>query len=52
MVYRVKEIENSLRAGIPLDDLRALLEENRLKLTHSSYLADYIPVLLRQENRH
>ena len=51
-VYRVKVVENFLRAGIPLskiDDLRALLEENGLKLTHSSHLADYIPVLLQQE---
>lgn len=51
-VYRVKVVENFLKAGIPLakvDDLRALLEENGLKLTHSSHLADYIPLLLRQE---
>ena len=51
-VYRVKVVENFLRAGIPLvkvDDLRALLEENRLKLTHSSHLADCIPLLLKQE---
>ena len=51
-VYRVKVVENFLRAGIPLakvDDLRALLEENGLKLTHSFHLADYIPVLLQQE---
>ena len=46
-VYQVKVVENFLRAGIPLakvDDLRALLEENGLKLTHSSHLTDYIPV--------
>ena len=52
-VYRVKVVENFLRAGIPLskiDTLRALLEENGLRLTHSSHLADYIPLLLRQEN--
>ena len=51
-VYRVKVVENFLRAGIPLvkvDDLRALLEENGLKLTHSSHLADCIPLLLKQE---
>ena len=45
-------VENFLRGGILLakvDDLMALLEENRLKLTHSSHLADYIPMLLRQE---
>jgi len=50
-VYRVKVVENFLRAGIPLvkvDDLRALLEENGLKLTHSSHLADCTPLLLKQ----
>ena len=45
-------VENFLRAGIPLakvDELGALLEGNSLKLTHSSHLADYIPVPLQQE---
>ena len=51
-VYRVKVVENFLRAGIPLskvDTLRALPEENGLRLTHSSHLADYIPFLLQQK---
>ena len=43
-------VEQFLQAGIPLmkiDSLRGLLEENALRLTHSSHLADYIPPLLR-----
>ena len=46
-VYRVKVVEQFLRAGIALvkvDSLRGLLEEGALKLTHSSHLADYVPV--------
>ncbi len=31
-----------------IDDLRALLEENGLNLTHSSHLADCIPILLNE----
>ena len=48
-VYRVKVVENFLKAGIPLvkvDSMRGLLEENGLRLTHSSHLADYILLLL------
>lgn len=51
-MFRVKVVENFLRAGIPLakvDSLRGLLEENGLRLSHSSHLADYIPLLLKQE---
>ena len=51
-VYQVKVVENFLKAGIPLakiDDLRVLLEESGVRLTHSSHLADCIPLLLRQE---
>ena len=51
-VYRVRVVENFLRAGIPLskvDSLRGLLEEDGMKLTHSSHLADCIPLLLKQE---
>ena len=53
-VYRVKVVENFLKAGIPLvkvDSMRGLLEENGLRLTHSSHLADYIPLLLQQEKQ-
>ena len=51
-VYKVRVVENFLKAGIPLskvDSLCGLLEENGLKLTHSSHLADSIPLLLKQE---
>lgn len=51
-VYRTKVVENFLRAGIPLakvDDLRDLLEESSPRLSHSSHLANYIPVIQKQE---
>lgn len=51
-VYHTKVVENFFRAGIPLakvDDLRYLLEENSLRLTRSSHLADYIPTIHKQE---
>ena len=53
-VYRAKVVEQFLQAGIPIakiDSLRGLLEENALKLTHSSHLADYIPPLLKREKQ-
>lgn len=53
-VYRVKVVENFLKAGIPLtkvDNLRCLLEENGLRLTHSSHLADCIPIILKEEKQ-
>ena len=53
-VYHVKVVEHFLRAGIPLakvDDLRSLQEEVALRLTHSSHLADYIPLSLREEKK-
>jgi hypothetical protein len=54
MEVRVYVVEQFLQAGIPLtkiDSLRGLLEENALKLTHSSHLADYIPPLLKKEKQ-
>ena len=53
-VYRVKVVEQFLRAGIALvkvDSLRGLLEEGALKLTHSSHLADYVPVIQGEEKK-
>ena len=53
-VYRVKVVEQFLRAGIPLakvDSLCSLLEEGALTLTHSSHLADYIPVIQGEEKK-
>ena len=50
----MKVVEQFLRAGIPLakvDSLRSLLEEGALKLTHSSHLADYIPVIHGEEKK-
>lgn len=51
-VYRVRVVEQFLSAGIPLskiDSLRGLLEENGLRLTSSTHLYEFIPVLLKQE---
>ena len=53
-VFRLRVVEEFLRAGIPLakiDDLRGILEEGALRLTHSSHLADYIPPILRTEKQ-
>lgn len=48
----MKVVEQFLRAGIALakvDSPRGLLEEGALKLTHSSRLADYVPVIQGEE---
>ena len=48
----MKVVEQFLRAGIALakvDSLRGLLEEGALKLTHSSHLANYVPVIQGEE---
>ena len=53
-VYRAKVVEQFLKAGIPLrkiDSLRELLEENALRLTHSSHLFDYIAPLHLKEKQ-
>ena len=51
-IYRIRVVEKFLSAGVPLskiDRLRGLLEENGLRLTNSTHLYDYIPLLLKQE---
>ena len=53
-MYRVKVVEQFLRAGIALakvDSLCGLLEEGALKLTHSTHLADYVPVIQGEEKK-
>lgn len=53
-MYRLKVVEQFLGVGIPLvkvDSLRGLLEEGAVKLTHSSHLADYIPVILQEHKK-
>ena len=53
-VHRMKVVEEFLKAGIPLmkvDSLRSLLEEGTYKLTHSSHLSDYIPVIHGEEKK-
>ena len=45
---------NSLKAGFSLakvDTLRSILEEGALRLTHSSHLADYMPVIHGEEKK-
>ena len=53
-VYRVRVMEQFLRSGIPIskiDCLRPLLEEGSYRLTHSSHLSEYIPVLYVEEKK-
>ena len=53
-VYRAKVVKQFLYAGIPIskiDSLRGLLEENALRLTHSSHLLNFIPPLLKKEKQ-
>ena len=47
-------MEQFLRCGVPLkkvDDFRSLFEEGSLRLTHSSHLSDYIPVIHQEEKK-
>ena len=51
-VYRVRVVEQFLKSGIPMskiDSLRSLLEEGSHRLTHSSHLSEYIPVIHSEE---
>ena len=53
-VYRVRVVEQFLKSGIPMskiDNLRSLLEEGSHRLTHSSHLSEYIPVLYLEEKK-
>jgi len=53
-VYRVRVVEQFLKSGVPLkkvDDFRSLFEEGSLRLTHSSHLSDYIPVIHQEEKK-
>ena len=53
-VYRVRVVEQFLKCGVPLkkiDGFRHLLEEGCLRLTHSSHLSDYIPVIHQEEKK-
>ena len=47
-VYTVRVVEQFLKSGIPMskiDSLRSLLEEGSYRLTHSSHLDEYLPVI-------
>lgn len=53
-VYRVRVVEGFLKNGIPIskiDNLRPLLEEGPYRLTHSSHLSEYIPVIYTEEKK-
>lgn len=53
-VYRVRVVEQFLKNGIPMtkiDSLRPLLEEGSHRLTHSSHLSEYIPVIYSEEKK-
>ena len=50
--FRVEVLEDFLKAGIPVykvDKLRPLLEERGYRLTHSTNLRQYIPLILKKE---
>ena len=52
-VYRVRVVE-LLKSGIPMskiDSLRSLLEEGSHKLTHSSHISEYIPVIYSEKSQ-
>ncbi len=54
-VYRVKVLTAFLHAAIPLakvDYFRQILEENALRLTDRSHLANLIPFVLQEEQAH
>ena len=54
-MYRVRVAESFLEAGVLLskvDDLCSLLEEDGVRLTHNSHLANFIPLLCKQEKLH
>lgn len=53
-IYRVRVVEQFLKSGIPIskiDNLRSLLEEGSYRLTNSSHLAEYIPVIYAEEKK-
>ena len=54
MDARVYIVEQFLKSGIPMskiDSLRPLLEEGSHRLTHSSHLSEYIPVIYSEEKK-
>ena len=51
-VYGVRVVEQFPKSSISIskiDNLRPLLEEGSHRLTHSSYLSEYIPVIYSEE---
>ena len=53
-VLRVRVVEIFLMSGIPIskiDCLRSLLEEGSCRLTHSSHLSEFIPIIYAEEKK-
>ena len=52
-VYRVRVVEQFLKSGIPMsiDSMRSLLEEGSHRLTHSSHLSEYTPLIYSEEKK-
>ena len=53
-VYRVKVVRAFLRAGVPLHKItsfRGILEENALRLTDRSHMSNFIPFILKEEQK-
>ena len=53
-MYRVKVVHAFLRAGVPLHKVtsfRGILEENALRLTDRSHMSNFIPFILKEEQK-
>ena len=53
-VYRVQVVHAFLRAGVPLHKVtsfRGILEENALRLTDRSHMSNFIPFILKEEQK-
>ena len=48
-LYRVKVVKAFMRAGIPIDILRDILEEKALRLADTRHMLDLIPFILDEE---
>ena len=53
-VYRVRVVKQFLKSGIPMskiDNVRSLLEEGSHRLTYSSHLSEYTPLIHSEEKK-
>ncbi len=50
-VYRLKVLKTFLKAAVPLDTFRDILDENAMRLTDRRHMSDLIPFLRSQEQK-